>query len=254
MTNERLCLKWNDFQDLLQTSFVELKNDTDFTDVTLACEDQSIKAHKVVLSACSPFFKKMLKTHLHPHPLIYMKGMKSCDLTAIVDFIYLGEANIFQEQLESFLSLAEELELKGLNGSSDEKVPEYLEVPFTHTESRTDLNKMQKKTEGTISNSNVKYESNTFEGTLVRIQPKLKRTSTIDSDTIAKIETMIEKRADGYSCTNCGYIWKNTSHMKEHVEKHIEGLEYPCNLCNKIFRSSNSFRVHKSKGVHELMD
>ena len=52
MTNEKLCLKWNDFQ----VSFGELRDDTDFTDVTLACEDQSIKAHKVVLSACSPFF------------------------------------------------------------------------------------------------------------------------------------------------------------------------------------------------------
>ena len=122
MTDEKLCLKWNDFQDLVQASFVELRNDTDFTDVTLVCEDQSIKAHKVVLSACSPFFKNLLKTHLHPHPLIYMKGMKSCDLTAIVDSNYLGEANIFQEQLECFLALAEELELKGLNGSSDEKV------------------------------------------------------------------------------------------------------------------------------------
>ena len=65
MTDEKLCLKWNDFQDLVQVSFAELRADTDFTDVTLACEDQSIKAHKVVLSACSPFFKKLLKTHVH---------------------------------------------------------------------------------------------------------------------------------------------------------------------------------------------
>ena len=178
-----------------------------------------------------------------------MRGMKSCDLTAIVDFIYLGEANLFQEQLESFLALAEELELKGLNGSSGEKVPEYPEGPFTHTESRSDLKRTQKITGGSISTSNVKYESNSFEGTVVRIQPKLKRASTIDSDTMAKIETMIIKQADGYSCTNCGYISKNTSHMKEHVEKHIEGLEYPCNLCNKIFRSYNSIRVHKSRCV-----
>ena len=76
MTKEKLCLKWNDFQSLVQVSFGDLRTDTDFTDVTLACEDQSIKAHKVVLSACSPFFKKLLKTHSHPQPLIYMKGMR----------------------------------------------------------------------------------------------------------------------------------------------------------------------------------
>ena len=95
MTDEKLCLKWNDFQDLVQVSFAELRNDTDFTDVTLACEDQNIKVHKVILSTC-PFFKKLLKTQLHPQPLIYMRGMKSRDLTAIVDFIYLGEASVFQ--------------------------------------------------------------------------------------------------------------------------------------------------------------
>ena len=68
MVDEKLCLKWNDFQDIVQTSFVELRTDTDFTNVTLACEDQSIKAHKVVLSACSPFFKNLLKTNPYPQP------------------------------------------------------------------------------------------------------------------------------------------------------------------------------------------
>ena len=74
MTIEKLCLKSNDLQSQVQVSFRELRTDNDFTDVTLACEDQSIKTHKVVLSACSPFFKKLPKTH--PQPLIYMKGVK----------------------------------------------------------------------------------------------------------------------------------------------------------------------------------
>ena len=100
MAEEKLCLKWNDFPDIVQTSFAQLRADTDFTDVTLACEDQSIKAHKVVLSACSPFFKKLLKTHSHPQPLIYMKGVKASSLTAIIDFLYLGEASVFQEDVD----------------------------------------------------------------------------------------------------------------------------------------------------------
>ena len=133
MTTEKLCLKWNDFQNLVQVSFGELRNDTDFTDVTLACEDQSTKAHKVVLSACSPFFKKLLKTHSHPQPLIYMKGMRASSLMAIIDFLYLGEAYIFQEELDSFLALAEELQLKGLEGNSEEKVPEHPTETFNHT-------------------------------------------------------------------------------------------------------------------------
>ena len=115
MTDEKLCLKWNDFQDIVQTSFADLRSDTDFTDVTLACEDQtSIKVHKVILSACSPFFKKLLKTQAHPHPLIYMRGVKSTDLLAIVSFIYCGEVNIEEQCLDSFLDLDDELDLRGL--------------------------------------------------------------------------------------------------------------------------------------------
>ena len=110
---DKLCVKWNDnLQERLHTSFEKLRDDNDFTDVTLACEDQSVKAHKVILSACSPFFRKLLKTHSHPQPLIFMRGVKAYELAAMMDFVYQGEANIFQDQLERFLALAEELELK----------------------------------------------------------------------------------------------------------------------------------------------
>ena len=153
MTDEKLCLKWNDFQDLVQASFADLRADTDFNDVTLACEDQTIKVHKVILSACSPFFKKLLKTHPHPQPLIFMRGMKSRDLTAIVDFVYLGESNVFQDQLDSFLALAEELQLQGLDGSSEEKAPEYPRESFIQMENKADLNQKQ---------NNIKYEGGQY--------------------------------------------------------------------------------------------
>ena len=121
MATEKLCLKWNDFQNIVETSFSELRSSCDFTDVTLACENQSIKAHKVILSACSPFFKRLLKAHPNPQPLIYMRGLRYCDLEAAVDFIYRGETNIDQEQLENFLRIAEELELQELTGGSRER-------------------------------------------------------------------------------------------------------------------------------------
>jgi hypothetical protein len=110
-TEEKFCLKWNDFQQNARLSFVELRGDRDFADVTLACEDHEIEAHKAILSASSPFFSKILRKNKHSHPLIYMRGMKATELTAIVDFIYLGEVNIYQQNLESFLTLADEIEL-----------------------------------------------------------------------------------------------------------------------------------------------
>ena len=121
MSSEKLCLKWNDFQDNILLGFKELRSDQKFTDVTLACEDgQQIGAHKVVLTTSSPLFKNMLKSNRHQHPLIYMRGVKFEDLVATIDFLYCGEANVYQENLDAFLALAGELKLKGLTGE-DEK-------------------------------------------------------------------------------------------------------------------------------------
>ena len=122
--SEKLCLKWNDFQENINSAFGNLRKDNDFSDVTLACEDgHQIEAHKVILAVSSPLFENLLKRNKHSHPLIYMRGMKSEDLNAIVDFLYYGEANVFQDNLDSFLGIAEELKLKGLTGqnSGEEK-------------------------------------------------------------------------------------------------------------------------------------
>ena len=114
---EKICLKLNDFQNNVYSVFASLRQDRDFADVTLACEDgQQIDAHKVILAASSPVFQSMLKRNKHPNPLIYMRGLTSEDLRTIIDFMYFGEANIFQENLESFLAIAEDLKLTGLTG------------------------------------------------------------------------------------------------------------------------------------------
>ena len=119
---ERLCLQWNDFKENVSSAFGDLREDKEFTDVTLACEDgQQVEAHKVVLIASSPFFLNILKRNKHSHPLIYMRGVKFENLTAMIDFFYHGEANVFQENLDPFLALAEELQLKGLRGNQTEK-------------------------------------------------------------------------------------------------------------------------------------
>ena len=99
-----------------------LRKDTDFTYITLACEEGFlVEAHKVILSASSPFFQNLLKRNKPTHPLVYMIGWKSEDLVAILDFLYFGEANIFQDDLDTFLSIAKELDLKGLNEDNKEE-------------------------------------------------------------------------------------------------------------------------------------
>ena len=75
-SSEKFCLKWNDFEANVSCAFRELREDKDFFDVTLACDDEQIQAHKVIVSACSPFFRNVLRRNPHQHPLLYLKGVK----------------------------------------------------------------------------------------------------------------------------------------------------------------------------------
>merc|ERR1719430_2394797 len=103
---------WNNFEYNISEAFKDIREEKDFFDVTLACGDEQIKAHKVILSACSPFFKNILKRNSHPNPLLYLKGVKYSDLQAVLNFMYHGEVNVAQEELNSFLAVAEDLRVK----------------------------------------------------------------------------------------------------------------------------------------------
>ncbi|XP_026728237.1 longitudinals lacking protein-like isoform X1 [Trichoplusia ni] len=120
MGDQQFFLKWNDFQTNMVTSFRHLRDEKSFTDVTLACEGQTCKAHKMVLSACSPYFKSLLEEHEHlqenpsKHPIIILKDVSYLHLQAILEFMYAGEVNVSQEQLPAFLKTAARLKVKGL--------------------------------------------------------------------------------------------------------------------------------------------
>jgi len=115
MGTEKFCLRWNDFESNISSAFRDLRDDKDFFDLTLACDDdEQIQAHKVILAACSPFFRHVLRRNPHQHPLLYLKGVKYTDLQSVLSFMYHGEVNVAQEELNSFLAVAEELKIKGL--------------------------------------------------------------------------------------------------------------------------------------------
>jgi len=113
-SSEKFCLRWNDFESNISVAFRELREDKDFFDVTLACEDNQLSAHKVILSACSPFFRNILRRNPHQHPLLYLRGVRHSDLQSVLNFMYHGEVNVAQEELNSFLAVAEDLKVKGL--------------------------------------------------------------------------------------------------------------------------------------------
>jgi len=123
MGTDKFCLRWNDFENNISSAFRELRDDKDFFDVTLACDDEQIQAHKVILSACSPFFRNVLRRNPHQNPLLYLKGVKFTDLQSVLNFMYHGEVNVAQEELNSFLAVAEDLRVKGLTQNQSGGAP-----------------------------------------------------------------------------------------------------------------------------------
>jgi len=126
MASEKFCLRWNDFEQNISSAFRDIRDEKDFFDVTLACDDDSqIQAHKVIIAACSPFFRNVLRKNSHQHPLLYLKGVKYKELVSVLNFMYMGEVNVAQDDLNSFLAVAEDLRVKGLTqgggGSNSER-------------------------------------------------------------------------------------------------------------------------------------
>jgi len=153
-STDKFCLRWNDFHDNISGTFRELRKENDFFDVTLACatfdesanshdltglprtSHKTVRAHKLILSACSVFFKDLLKSMnnsgTNVQPLIYLSGIEFEDLQCILDFMYFGEVNIAQEKLNTFLAVAEELRVKGLtqNEAATKDIPLPIKRPL----------------------------------------------------------------------------------------------------------------------------
>ena len=254
--SEKLCLKWNDFQENVNTVFTSLREDREFSDVTLVCEDgHQLEAHKVILVASSAFFLNLLKKSRHPHPLIYMKGVKYRDLQAMIDFLYVGEANIFQENLESFLAIAEELKLKGLSGLQDDSEritePNQREITTKPTFKRERLIFSQEQIY--VASKDEKVETgNLNQERTISVQNFI---SEDLQELDAKVKTMMVRSQNRISSgTHMAYICKicgkdgHSINIRDHIEaNHLEGVSLPCDLCEKTFRSRNAMRKHQCR-------
>lgn len=116
---QQFCLKWNNHTANMVKTFGDMLSVESFTDVTLACDGLMIKAHKIVLSACSNYFRELFIATPCKHPIVVLKDMKIDDLRAIIDFMYRGEVNVSQNQLGNLLKTAEVLRVKGLTEVND---------------------------------------------------------------------------------------------------------------------------------------
>jgi len=119
-SDQRFSLRWNNYQSHLVNAFESLLDEKDFIDVTLGVEGRKLPAHKMLLSACSPYFRELLKGNPCQHPIIILRDIKYDDLFSLLQFMYNGEVNVAQDQLNSFLKSAESLKIRGLTDNENE--------------------------------------------------------------------------------------------------------------------------------------
>ena len=266
--SKETCLQWNDFQNNARNAFRNLREDKDFADVTLVCDDgQQVAAHKVILAASTPIFQEILRQNKHPHPLIFMRGVKLGELKSIVDFLYLGEANVHQENLDSFLAIAKDLQMKGLsnepNTSNCENDPppplkSELQLEEFYHVVKSDPNKEAENEPNQMPSPLLESETNFVE---IRTNPTIDLNPTSISNAARfsgdfqeldeMVASMMEKsqnlcrkgKQKAYKCKVCGKEAKGKD-IKDHIEaNHIEGIVIPCNLCDKTFRSTKILKM-----------
>ena len=196
---------------------------------------------------------ELLKKNKHPHPLIYMRGIMSEDLVAIMDFLYNGEANVFQDSLDAFLALAEILKLKGLSGGAEAEEKSVKETP--RPQGRIDQSMKQEIDEQVFPpKSNFIFPSS-YESTVALTNSKLIVEDIEDMDKqikslITKTDIPSSKKGNWGNLTTCNICGKQDSYtnMQRHIEaKHISGLSHACAICDKTFRTRASLSDHKSK-------
>uniref|UniRef100_A0AAG5DX97 BTB domain-containing protein n=1 Tax=Anopheles atroparvus TaxID=41427 RepID=A0AAG5DX97_ANOAO len=119
-SQQQYSLRWNDYTTYITGAFDALRYEEDLVDVTLFCEGRKIRAHKVLLSACSSYFKDIFKENPCQHPVIIFKNVKYADLLSLVEFMYQGEVSVSQDALPSFLHTAELLSIRGLADTNNE--------------------------------------------------------------------------------------------------------------------------------------
>ena len=239
--SEKFNLKWNAFQSNVSRTFSLLRSEEEFFDVSLVAADQKMmSAHKLVLSACSPYFKHILTQNKHSHPLLCLDGVSSGELQSVLDYIYQGEVQVYQEQLDRFLEVAQRLKLDGLKLTEHERQLQFFKEDKTISDSQTFTGRKQvekQKTKPNISKSKQPTSAILIYGSFGTIEE-------IDEKIGQHIYRGENRR---YCCALCGKSMSHRGHMNSHVESHFDGLSFPCQTCGQTFRSRNLLAQHNHK-------
>ena len=248
-------LTWQSYPDHLKDMMQEMMISLDFADVTLVSDDkQAIKAHRNILSACSPVFRNILKMQSDcNHPVLYLRGIQHSVIESILQFIYLGEAKLYEEKMYEFLSAAKNLEIRELSKPSEERKPQSDTKFNEHQGVTTDVadnedNLIDGGAYG-FTDSVVKTEekSNKMQGSKFQC-PKCEKLFSCK----AAVQQHIKSAHEGvkYVCNQCDNLYADQGTLRTHIRSVHEGIKYPCNQCDQHFTQLGTLRTH-IQSIHE---
>ena len=219
------------------------KKESYLQDVTLVSDDlKQFAAHKVVLSACSEYFKKIFQQNTHTQQtLLCLEGTTATDLQNVLDYVYEGEVQVLQDDLNRFLAIGERLKLNGLLADADIK-QDIKEQQVSHEENSSP----QRPNPMDSLSSDINWYNN-------RIFPE--KVVNVDnySDVNEMFKDNIISNSDGsFTCKICGKLSSKTNafgNMKCHLQVHVGGLNHSCRTCLKTFKNKETLRLHTYK-VH----
>ena len=260
--SEKYCLKWNDFHHNVSNSFHTLRREDYLHDVTLVTDDhKQIAAHKLILSATSEYFHSLFRKNINPNMMICLDGIKMQDLTNCLDYMYDGEVQLYQDDLDRFLSVAQKFEIKGLQNNETFSENDHLNFNDQKCTTKYEDTQEEYKPPTVIKQKNIVpiKKGEMFPHRVLQRRNNLIDLSSVDDyDRVSETSKYIEKLEDGnLKCTACGKISNDKRkgdrlvHMRSHIETHFEGLSYPCQTCNRICKSKEALRKHKVNCVSQ---
>merc|ERR1712086_136537 len=246
-----LLLQQDDFLPSFAGSFQQLRTAGELFDVTLACEDETIGAHKVVLAACSSFFRNVFRKTKQTHPFVYLKGVLHKDLVALLDYIYTGETQVAAEDVDRFIEVAREMKVNGLSEGNEEveNIQTSDEVSLnegwnTTEELDNETSKHNKVDDSSISMADISNSS-------VEVNQELGKEGKGMHQLLIEISERMERVTDAeglimWKCTECGKMMKKKDKLKNHVEIHLTGFSHACVNCDKVHKTRASLSTHMS--------
>ena len=283
-------IAWDDFEVHAPYTFRQLWTDQDFTDVTLATvDDKQVKAHKVILSSCSSFFKNIFLKIQHKHPLIYLKDIKHVDLDMVLKFMYMGECEVAEQDINSFINTGKELKVKGLAEQMFESIPSSSisleqnkdwdpkeeqdrdpigeisplirvedQIIENYSSNAMDLPMEQPSEVDNVLNEHDSKDVSQNESLLKITQNYSKLLTIATNDAVGENnEVTVKTRGKGKSnkeaelqCDQCDYKANRSSDLNPHKKvKHL-GLREICDECDATFAGKGGLERHK-QNIHQ---